>query len=83
MSGSITLDIEGQSIEVAPGTTLAAALLAAGYRTLGTRPRAGTPRGMFCGMGVCHECAVTVDGTPGVRACIVEVRDGMRLSLHP
>ena len=43
-------------------------------------PPAGTARGGFCGMGVCLECRVTVDGRPGTRACMTEVRDGMEVA---
>jgi sarcosine oxidase subunit alpha len=39
-----------------------------------------TARGGFCGMGVCQECRVTVDGRPDQRACMTEVRDGMEVS---
>lgn len=58
------------------GETLAAALLAAGIRDLGTNPEDGSPRGMFCAMGVCQECVVLVDGVR-VEACRTLVRDGM------
>ncbi len=37
----------------------------------------GEPRGLFCGMGVCYECVVVVDGVPQTRACMTWVRDGM------
>jgi len=35
--------------------------------------------GYFCGMGVCQDCLVTVDGLPNVRACMTPVRDGLRV----
>jgi sarcosine oxidase subunit alpha len=37
-------------------------------------------RGGFCGMGVCQECRVTVDGLPDQRACMLLVRDGMEIA---
>ena len=40
----------------------------------------GGPRGVFCGMGICNECMVTVADVGHVRACIATVRDGMRVS---
>lgn len=40
-------------------------------------PRLHQPRSIFCGIGSCFECRVTVDGRPGVRACITPVREGM------
>ena len=63
------------------GETVAAALTAAGITAL-RRTRGGEPRGVFCGMGVCHECLVTVDARPGQRACMTEVREGMSVAAH-
>ena len=39
----------------------------------------GAPRGIFCGMGVCFDCLVTVDGLAEQRACMTPVRRGMRV----
>jgi aerobic-type carbon monoxide dehydrogenase small subunit (CoxS/CutS family) len=58
---------------------VAAALLAAGKRSLRVTPRRGEPRGLFCGMGVCFDCLVEVDGRPSVRACRTTVKAGMRV----
>ena len=63
------------------GETVAAALTAAGVTAL-RRTRNGEPRGVFCGMGVCHECLVTVDGRRAQRACMTKVRDGMVVGSH-
>ena len=40
----------------------------------------GEPRGVFCGMGVCFDCLVVVDGVPNTRACTTWVRDGMQVA---
>ena len=55
------------------------ALLASGRRFTRWTARAGEPRGYFCGMGVCQDCLVTVDGLPNVRACMTPVRDRLRV----
>lgn len=68
---------DGESLDAYEGETVAGALLAAGVRTLRTSPRRGEPRGLFCAMGVCFDCVVTVDDRTGVRACVTPVRDGM------
>lgn len=73
---------EGAAIEAFPGETIAAALLAAGLRTTRLSARHGTPRGLYCGMGVCWECLVVVDGKPAQRACMTEARPGMRVALQ-
>jgi hypothetical protein len=56
---------------------VAAALTAAGVRAWRTTRRQERPRGLFCGIGVCFDCLLTIDGRPAQRACLVPVRDGM------
>jgi aerobic-type carbon monoxide dehydrogenase small subunit (CoxS/CutS family) len=58
------------------GQSIGAALAAAGIRSLRRTRLGGRPRGLFCGIGVCFDCLVTVDGRPSVRACMVEARPG-------
>ena len=58
-----TFDFVGREIRTMPGESLGAALLAAGERVCRTTP-SGEPRGVFCGIGVCQDCLVTVDGVP-------------------
>lgn len=43
------------------------------------RSRHGEPRGPLCGMGICHECRVTIDGVPHQRACMTTCHPGMRI----
>ena len=62
----ITLD--GVPILARPGETIAAALLAAGVRAWRTTRIGGRPRGLFCGIGVCYDCLISVGGQR-VRAC--------------
>lgn len=64
--------MDGRAIQAQSGETLAAALHGAGIRSL-REAGEGTARGIFCGMGVCQECLVTVDGQPNLRACAVSV----------
>jgi glycine/D-amino acid oxidase-like deaminating enzyme len=66
---------DGQPVPFRPGDSIAAALAAAGHSTLGVR-RSGAPRGPYCGMGICHDCLVTVDGLRARRACMVEAAPG-------
>ena len=76
---SLNMLVDGQSVAVYEGESIAAALFAAGVRITRWTARAGEPRGYFCGMGVCQDCLVTVDGSPNVRACMTPVRDGLRV----
>jgi predicted molibdopterin-dependent oxidoreductase YjgC len=77
----VALTIDGRPATAYLGESVAAALLADGADDLSTRTtRAGDARGVFCGMGVCFDCLVVVDGVPGTRACVTWVRDGMTVS---
>ena len=74
----VRIEVDGRPVDVPAGATLAAALLGAGIDILRTSVT-GTPRGPVCGMGTCFECRVTIDDTPHQRACLVDVRAGMRV----
>jgi len=72
----LTLTLDGNPVTAYDGETVATVLLAEGR--IATRTTAGgEPRGVFCGMGVCFDCLVIVDGLPNTRACMTQVRDGM------
>ena len=71
----VRFSFEGRDIVARDGQTVGAALAAAGELAL-RETRLGTARGIFCGMGVCQECLVTVDGMPNRRACLEPVREG-------
>ena len=71
--------VDGAEVRAYEGESIAAALFASGHRFTRWTARTGEPRGYFCGMGVCQDCLVTVDGLPNVRACVTPARDGMRV----
>lgn len=75
----LQLYFEGMEIGAFEGETVAGALLAAGIRTLRHAETGGDPRGLFCGMGVCFECCMMIDGRANIRACMTPVRQGMRV----
>jgi glycine/D-amino acid oxidase-like deaminating enzyme len=72
----ISISFDGQSIPALQGETVAAALSASGIVAFRHTP-SGAPRGLYCGMGACFDCVVTVDGRIGQRACMTKVADGM------
>ncbi len=78
IGGKISLQFDGKRIEALEGETIAAALSAAGI-TAFRHTSDGAPRGVFCGMGACFDCVVTVDGRIGRRACLEKVADGMQV----
>jgi predicted molibdopterin-dependent oxidoreductase YjgC len=72
--------LDGQEWTAREGQSVAAALLAAGRRAFRQTARRGEPRGLFCGMGLCFDCVMQIDGRPNVRACQTPVRDGLRVT---
>ena len=78
MSRDVTITISGVPRRAAEGDLLAAVLLSHDVTTF-RRDTHAHPRAPLCGMGTCHECRVTVDGSTSVRSCLVPVRDGMRV----
>lgn len=78
----VHIAVDGKSLDVLEGEILAAALWANGFISLGHNPSNGDHRGMYCGIGHCYECRVTVDGVEDVRSCLIRVRDGMQVSLQ-
>jgi len=70
-----TITVNGQPVDAYPGESIAATLLAAGHRIF-RRTAQNAPRGLFCGMGICYDCLVTVDGVPNVRSCVTPASPG-------
>lgn len=77
----LTLRVNGKPVTAYAGETLFAVLIANGILTLRhpVEDLTTTGRGGFCGMGVCQECRVTIDGLPDRRACMTEVCMGMEV----
>ena len=61
------------------GETVASVMLASGSRALRNTRKEGKPRGLFCGIGVCYDCLVVVDGRANVRACMTGAVPGMKV----
>ena len=64
------IQFEGREIGAEPGDTVASALHRAGVRVFSRSFKYHRPRGLYCLTGDCPNCSVTVDGEPGVRACV-------------
>lgn len=69
---------DGAPIEAPEGASVAAALIGSGRTSWRTTP-GDRPRGLFCGIGVCFDCIVEIDGESGQRACMIPLRDGMEV----
>jgi predicted molibdopterin-dependent oxidoreductase YjgC len=78
----VRMTFDGAAVEAYEGESIGAALLAADVRTTRRTRHSGAPRGLFCGIGACHECLVRVDGSGPVRSCLTPVRDGITVTTH-
>ncbi|MFZ4380730.1 MAG: FAD-dependent oxidoreductase [Sandarakinorhabdus sp.] len=78
MSDFVQISFEGEPILARAGESLAAALTAHGIRGL-RNTRSHAERGLFCGMGVCQDCLVEIDGAPNRRACMTSVAPHMAI----
>ena len=67
---------DGTRIEFRPGQTVAAALIGTGILSWRLTRVAGKPRGLWCGIGICFDCLITVDGLPNQRACLLTAQPG-------
>lgn len=76
----ISIVVDGETIPAFRGETIAAAMLAAGRRAMRYTPRGHAPRSLFCAMGVCFECVVTIEGLGRARGCMTPVEDGMKIT---
>jgi hypothetical protein len=78
MPDQVSLKVNGVSMSVPSGTTVAVAIALAGQlcRTSVT----GEPRGPLCGMGICFECRATIDGIPHCRSCQIPCEPAMEVT---
>lgn len=72
----VEFTFDGTTTTAQPGQTVAAALIADGHRTWRRTRNGGDRRGVFCGIGVCFDCLITINGQPNQRACLIEAHPG-------
>ena len=78
MPDTVTLTVNGASVTVDAGAMVSAAVARAGASAF-RKSVTGEPRGPLCGMGICFECRVTVNGRAHVRSCQVPCAPGMEV----
>ncbi|WP_019970295.1 (2Fe-2S)-binding protein [Mycobacterium sp. 141] len=76
-STEVLFTFDGEAIPARAGQTVGGALTDAGIKSWRATRFDHRPRGLFCGIGVCFDCLLTIDGRPNQRACLVTVRDGL------
>jgi hypothetical protein len=80
---TLTVTLDGVPTTAPAGRTVAAWLLAHGRTAWRRTARDGRQRGLFCGIGVCFDCLLTVNGVPQVRACQRVLADGDDIRTDP
>jgi len=77
MLSQITVLVNGAPVAVPSGATVAVAMVLGGQACRTSVN--GEPRGPLCGMGVCFECRVAINGTPHCRSCQILCEQGMEV----
>ena len=75
----IEITLNGFPVSAFEGETVATMLLALDKTTMRTTIQ-GEPRGIYCGMGICFDCLVVVDGVANTRACMTWLKPGMSIA---
>lgn len=75
----VKIQVDGKHLDAFEGESVAAALIAAGIHKFRMSQKNNEPRSVYCGMGTCCECMVTVNGVHSIRACMTQVTDGMQI----
>jgi hypothetical protein len=75
----IEIIVDGERVAAYQGESVAAALIASGRQVFRRTARHDSPRGVFCGMGICFDCLMTVNGVRNVRTCVTPVEPEMRV----
>lgn len=75
----VTVTFNGEPLQVPAGSSVAAALLAAGVKRFRNSPVSGVARAPYCMMGVCFECLLEIDGEPNRQSCLVTLEAGMSI----
>lgn len=72
----VTITYDGTPLSGLVGQSIAGVIMAnerLGFRRTSVQD---APRGVFCGIGVCFDCLVVVDGIEDVRACQRRAKEG-------
>ena len=75
----IEFSLDGELVECPEGSTVAGALYLLERRQFRTTPAQRAARSYFCGMGICFDCLVGIDGRSNIRACQTQVKPNMEV----
>lgn len=74
---TITIKVDGKDYKAIDGEPIAAALIANGIKKFRYTQKKKKPRGLFCAIGRCTDCVMTVNGIPNIRTCVTPAENGM------
>lgn len=74
---NIAVTINGLKVQAFDGELVSTVLQEEGITTFAHKHTTGQPSGLYCGMGVCYECLVTINGVNNLRACQTYAADRM------
>jgi predicted molibdopterin-dependent oxidoreductase YjgC len=72
----VSITVDGKTVSAIEGEPILAALVASGIKINRYTVKKHEPRGLFCGIGQCTDCAMIVNGQPNVRTCITPAHEG-------
>lgn len=78
MTETLTITVNNKEVKVEQGTVVAAAVMIAGFTSF-RKSVTGEPRAPICGMGICFECRITIDGQKHLRSCQIICKEGMKV----
>ena len=78
----MTITVDGAAVTGIAGQSIAGILMAGDQLELRRTARHDRPRGVFCGIGVCFDCLVTIDGVGNRQGCLVPVAEGMQIEIQ-
>ncbi len=73
----VQITINDKPVFAYEGELVSTALTAEGIQIFHRKHKTGKPSGIYCGMGICYECLVTINGVPNTRACQTTIENGM------
>jgi D-hydroxyproline dehydrogenase subunit gamma len=78
MPDTLKLSVNGRAVEIPAGAMVSAAVALSGESRF-RRSVTGEPRAPLCGMGICYECRVIIDGRAHAKSCQIPCEEGMEV----
>ena len=73
----VQIIIDNTVVTAFEGEMISTVLHVEGISKFQRKHKTRKPAGIYCGMGICYECLVTINGVQNIRACQTPVSEGM------